>query len=100
MGNILGAGWLFLDAVQLRRESTALQRLLGHIGCKVVGNISDLDKLSAWFLNDKAIDRSDGDAFAAMMYNVQVKMKDAASAYADFKKNFPNSSYQYLIPKK
>jgi len=61
---------------------------------------SDLATLSAWFLNYKAGSGSEDFEFANLMYNVEVKLKDKESAYADFTKKFPNNKYLYLIQKK
>ncbi len=61
---------------------------------------ADLDKLAAYFLNYKASANSEDFEFANLMYNIQVKMKDEITAYADFDKRFPKSKYHYLIQKK
>ena len=61
---------------------------------------TDLDKLSAYFLNFKPADHSEDFEFANLMYNTQVKMKDTATAYPYFNTRFPKSKYQYLIQKK
>ena len=63
-------------------------------------NSADLDKLAGHFLSLKTDKLSEDFAFASLMYNTQVKMKDTETAYADFNKKFPKSKYQYLITKK
>lgn len=61
---------------------------------------ADLDILSAFFLNEKAVPYSEDFEFAKLMYNTQVKMKDAETAFTAYNKRFPKSKYQYLILKK
>ncbi len=61
---------------------------------------TDLDTLSAFFLNVKALPNSEDFEFAKLMYNIQVKMKDSETAFATYNKRFPKSKYQYLINKK
>ena len=61
---------------------------------------TDLETLSAFFLNEKSIPNSEDFEFAKLMYNTQVKMKDAETAFAAYNKRFPKSKYQYLILKK
>jgi len=63
-------------------------------------NTEDLEKLSAYFLNKNAADNSDDYAFAKLMYNTQINMKDETTFYSNFKTKYPNSKYNYLIQKK
>lgn len=60
----------------------------------------DLETLAIYFLNLKVDSNSEDYAFADLMYNTQVKMKDATAAYAGFLNKYPQSKYQYLIQKK
>ena len=60
----------------------------------------DLETLAAYFLNYKVDANSEDYSFADLMYNTQVKLKDATTAYEIFSHKFPQSKYQYLIQKK
>lgn len=59
--------------------------------------ITDLDKLSAYFLNNAGPTGSEDPDFTLLMRNTQVASKDAVNAYAAFNRKYPNSKYQYLI---
>ena len=61
---------------------------------------ADLAILAEYFLIVSSNSYPEDHEFANLMYNTQVKMKDAESAYADFNKKYPKSKYQYLILKK
>ncbi|MGG9971582.1 M48 family metallopeptidase [Ferruginibacter sp. SUN002] len=63
-------------------------------------NTADLEKLALHFLKYKVDTNSEDYLFADLMYNTQIKMKDANSAYESFLNKFPKSKYQYLIQKK
>lgn len=61
---------------------------------------TDLEKLSGYYLHLNTATEGEDYQFAGLMYETEVKMKDAAAAYAGFNSKFPNNKYQYLIPKK
>ncbi len=60
----------------------------------------DLDVLATHFLlineNTDPVDY----AFANLMYQTQVKLKDTVSAYSFFNNKYPNNKYLYLLQKK
>ncbi len=60
----------------------------------------DLEKMAIYFLKNNSANTAEDFDFANMMYNTQVKMKDASPAYDNFKNKYPNSKYNYLITKK
>lgn len=57
---------------------------------------TDIEILSAQFLNYKEDNSSEDFEFTRMIYNIQVKMKDPDAALSNFNNRFPKNKYQYL----
>jgi len=63
-------------------------------------SISDLDKLSAYFLTAANTADAEDQEFAILMRRTKVEASESTVAYAAFNKKYPNSKYQYLIKTK
>jgi len=59
--------------------------------------ITDLDKLSAYYLSNAGPAGTEDQDFTLLMRNTQVASKEAVNASAAFNRKYPNSKYQYLI---
>ena len=60
-------------------------------------NTEKLETLAKWYLENGGGDSSDDHAFAKLMYDTQVKLKDVTASQASFRSAFPDSKYIYLF---
>jgi hypothetical protein len=60
-------------------------------------SLTDLEKLSSYFLNGASLANKEDQEFATLMRDIQINSKDAVNAYTAFNRKYPNSKYQYLI---
>ncbi len=60
-------------------------------------NSTNTSSIAAWYLNNTADKNSDDFLFAQLMYNTQVKLPGATGLSENFKINFPDNKYTYLI---